>query len=89
MSEAVTMNSTEKEMMEMKNDMKIVKKDIEDLKRKDAVQDQEIGTLKDTLREISENTKWIKRAIITGVITALCTGIIGGSIAIIFNVFSK
>jgi septal ring factor EnvC (AmiA/AmiB activator) len=88
-SEAVTMNPTEKEMMEMKNDMKSMKKDIEDLKRKDALQDQEIGTLKDTLREISENTKWIKRAIITGVITASCTGIIGGSIAIIFNVFQK
>jgi septal ring factor EnvC (AmiA/AmiB activator) len=88
-SEAVAMNPTEKEIMEMKNDMKSMKKDIEDLKRNDALQDQEIGTLKDTLKEISENTKWIKRAIITGVITASCTGIIGGSIAIIFNVFQK
>jgi predicted RNase H-like nuclease (RuvC/YqgF family) len=88
-SEAVAMNPTEKEIMEMKNDMKSMKKDIEDLKRNDALQDQEIGTLKDTLREISENTKWIKRAIITGVITASCTGIIGGSITIIFNVFQK
>jgi archaellum component FlaC len=89
MSEAVTMNSTEKEIMEMKSEIKDLKKDVEDLKRNDALQDQEIGTLKDTLKEISENTKWIKRAIITGVITASCTGIIGGSIAIIFNVFSK
>jgi septal ring factor EnvC (AmiA/AmiB activator) len=87
--EAPTMNHTEKDIVEMKSDIKIMKKDIEDLKRKDAIQDQEIGTLKDTLKEISENTKWIKRAIITGIITALCTGLIGGSIAIIFNVFSK
>jgi chromosome segregation ATPase len=87
--EAPTVDHTEKEIIEMKSDIKDMKKDIEALKRNDALQDQQIGSIKDTLSEISENTKWIKRAIISAIITTLCTGIIGGSIAIIFNVFQK
>jgi chromosome segregation ATPase len=87
--EAPTVNQTEKEIIDIKSDIKSMKKDIEDLKRNDALQDQQIGSIKDTLGEISENTKWIKRAIISAIITTLCTGIIGGSIAIVFNVFSK
>jgi chromosome segregation ATPase len=87
--EAPIVNQTEKEIIEIKSDIKSMKKDIEDLKRNDALQDQQIGSIKDTLGEISENTKWIKRAIISAIITTLCTGVIGGSIAIIFNVFSK
>lgn len=92
MSEAVTVNKTEKEMldfMEIKNKIIHMEKDITDLKEKTNKHDYQIETINEKLGDIFENTKWIKRAITTAVITALCTGVIGGSVAIIFNVFSK
>ncbi|MGA4718868.1 hemolysin XhlA family protein [Fictibacillus nanhaiensis] len=83
------MNPLEKDIIDIKGDIKNIMKDVEDLKRNDIIQDQKILNINEKLAEISENTKWIKRTITGAIIATLSTGLIGGSIAVIFNVFSK
>jgi Haemolysin XhlA len=83
------MELTDRDYSSINTRMSLMEKDISDLKEKTNKHDYQIETINEKLGDIFENTKWIKRAITTAVITALCTGIIGGSIAIIFNVFQK
>lgn len=52
-------------------------------------QDQQIMTLNEKLNKIEENTTWIKRSITGAIITAVCTGVIGGAIAIFYTVLQK
>ncbi|WP_250622266.1 hemolysin XhlA family protein, partial [Bacillus subtilis] len=52
-------------------------------------QDQQIMTLNEKLNKIEENTTWIKRTITGAIITAVCTGVIGGAIAIFYTVLQK
>ncbi len=52
-------------------------------------QDQQIMTLNEKLNKIDENTTWIKRTITGAIVTAICTGVIGGAIAIMYNLFAK
>jgi hypothetical protein len=51
--------------------------------------DKEISDIKGDLKSILENTLWLKRALFTAIIGTLSTGIIGGSIAIIWTVVGK
>lgn len=51
--------------------------------------DQQIMTLNEKLNKIEENTTWIKRSITGAIITAVCTGVIGGAIAIFYTVLQK
>ena len=72
----------------LKMEQESMKKDIQDLKISDKLQDNEISNLKATLTEIKEDTSWIRRkitgALISAIITAVVTGIIGIAIANIF-----
>ncbi len=52
-------------------------------------QDQQIMTLNEKLNKIDENTTWIKRTITGAIVTAICTGVIGGAIAIMYNLLRK
>jgi hypothetical protein len=72
----------QKDIVEMKDD-------IRKLQDKQLLQDQTISNLQDTLREIKEDTKWLKRTITAALITAVCTGVIGGAIALFYNVLQK
>lgn len=72
---------------QIKNENLKIKDDIRDLQFSDKMQDQEIGTLKDTLKGISEDTRWIRRKITGAIITAVITGLIGGVIAFFFAKF--
>lgn len=71
------------------NEQLKMKDDIRDLQMNDKLQDQEISTLKETLKEIRDDTQWIRRkitgAIITAIITAIVAGVIGIAIANIFR----
>jgi chromosome segregation ATPase len=87
--EAPVMEHTEKEIIEMKSDIKALQNEVTNLKITISTHDQQISTLISNQAEIHENTKWLRRTITGAIIATLSTGIIGGSIAIIFNVFSK
>jgi peptidoglycan hydrolase CwlO-like protein len=73
-------NSVQKEIDEMKAD-------IRRLQDKSLLQDQAIQNIQGDLKEIKEDTKWLKRTITNAILTATCTAIIGGVIGIIFVVF--
>jgi len=52
-------------------------------------QGKEIGDIKENLKTILDNTTWLKRAILTAIIGALTTAIIGGAIALIWTTIGK
>ncbi|WP_420809525.1 hemolysin XhlA family protein [Bacillus tequilensis] len=79
------MNSLEKEITEIKTEQKTLEQRVSVLERSSDRQDQQIMTLNEKLNKIEENTTWIKRTITGAIITAVCTGIIGGTIAIMYN----
>ncbi|MEM5014122.1 hemolysin XhlA family protein [Niallia taxi] len=74
--------SVQKDIIEMKED-------IRKLQDKTLLQDQSIATLQSTLTDIKDDTKWLKRTITAALITAVCTGVIGGAIAIFYNLLQK
>ncbi|WEZ09593.1 hemolysin XhlA family protein [Priestia flexa] len=51
--------------------------------------DQQISTLNDKLNKIEDNTTWIKRTLTGAIITAVCTGVIGGAIAIFYSLLQQ
>ncbi|AWM42770.1 MULTISPECIES: hemolysin XhlA family protein [Bacillus] len=79
----------QKEIMEMKTGQKAIEQRVNVLERVSDRQDQQIMTLNEKLNKIEENTTWIKRTITGAIITAVCTGIIGGAIAIFYTVLQK
>ena len=62
--------------------------DVHKLQVSDQLQNREITSLKETLRQIQDDTAWIRRkitgALITATITAVVAGIVGVAIANIF-----
>lgn len=82
-------SAMQKEIEELKNAQLIDHKDIEELKRVTAFHERDIKDIKETLKDIKEDTKWLKRTITAAIITAICTGVIGGSIALFYNLLQK
>ncbi|WZY01587.1 hemolysin XhlA family protein [Bacillus sp. FSL W7-1360] len=72
------------DIVEIKRDIKGLHKDVAELKSKTTVHDERITALNKTLDDIQENTLWIKRTITKSIIGAICTGIIGGAIALFY-----
>jgi predicted RNase H-like nuclease (RuvC/YqgF family) len=87
--EAPIMNHYEKDIVEMKSDIKILEKEVSDLKTTTTRHDEQITTLNNTLKKIDDNTTWIKRTIIGAIITAISSGVIGGAIAIFYGFIQK
>ena len=83
------MKKKKKEIMEMKAGQKTIEQRVNVLERVSDRQDQQIMTLNEKLNKIEENTTWIKRTITGAIITAVCTGVIGGAIAIFYTVLQK
>jgi len=81
------MDTTQKEILEMKTDIKSLQKEVQDLKQITTRHDGRIQAIENMLNNINENTTWLKRTITNAIIGAVCTGFIGGGIAIIFTVF--
>ncbi|MEK4199110.1 hemolysin XhlA family protein [Cytobacillus sp. FSL K6-0265] len=84
--EAVEVNTHDKDITQMKQDIKLLEKDVADLKNKTSVHEEQIKAINKTLDSINDNTTWIKRALIGAIITAVSTGLIGGAIALFYNV---
>ena len=80
------MNAYDKEITQMKQEIKLLEKDVADLKNKTSVHEEKINVINKTLDSINDNTTWIKRAIIGAIITAISTGLIGGAIALFYYV---
>ncbi|MFK3895790.1 hemolysin XhlA family protein [Bacillus subtilis] len=76
-------------MSEIKSENKAIEQRVNALERVSDRQDQQIMTLNEKLNKIEENTTWIKRSITGAIITAVCTGVIGGAIAIFYTVLQK
>lgn len=71
----------------VQRDIEEMKGDIRRLQDKQLLQDQIIQNIQGDLKEIKEDTKWLKRTITTALISATVIGVIGGVIAIVFEVF--
>ncbi|KAF6531229.1 hemolysin XhlA family protein [Bacillus sp. EKM208B] len=89
MTEVPDVHVLQKEIMEMKTGQKAIEQRVNVLERVSDRQDQQIMTLNEKLNKIEENTTWIKRTITGAIITAVCTGIIGGAIAIFYTVLQR
>ncbi|MBL4974791.1 hemolysin XhlA family protein [Bacillus halotolerans] len=79
----------QREITEIKSENKTIEQRVNALERVSDRQDQQIMTLNEKLNKIEENTTWIKRSITGAIITAVCTGVIGGAIAIFYTVLQK
>ncbi|MEC1554198.1 hemolysin XhlA family protein [Bacillus haynesii] len=79
----------QKEITEMKADQKSLEQRVSTLERTSDRHDQQIISINEKLYKIEENTTWIKRSITGAIITAVSTGIIGGAIAVFYNLLQK
>ncbi|KAF1678627.1 protein xhlA [Bacillus sp. SKDU12] len=86
MTEVPDMNVFQQDLTVMKGEHKSLEQRVSALERVSDRQDQQIMTLNEKLNKIEENTTWIKRTITGAIITAISTGVIGGLIAIFYNV---
>lgn len=80
------MNTHDKEITELKTDIKALENRVNILERKSDLHGEKIDAIDKKLEKIEDNTTWIKRALIGAIITAVCTGLIGGAIALFYNV---
>ncbi|MCY9373885.1 MULTISPECIES: hemolysin XhlA family protein [Bacillus] len=85
MQQEIDVNVFQQEFADMKGEQKALEQRVSVLERVSDRQDQQIMTLNEKLNKIDENTTWIKRTITGAIITAVCTGVIGGAIAIMYN----
>jgi archaellum component FlaC len=86
LKEPVNENIYDKEIAEIKGDLRNIENRVNNLEKITTRQDQQIISINEKLNKIDENTTWIKRTITAAIITAISTGIIGGAIAIFYNV---
>lgn len=89
LTEVPDVNVFQQDLADMKGEQKALEQRVSALERVSDRQDQQIMTLNEKLNKIDENTTWIKRTITGAIITAVCTGIIGGAIAILYNLLQK
>ncbi|MFS0749468.1 hemolysin XhlA family protein [Oceanobacillus sp. 1P07AA] len=85
--EVEPMDKTQQDILEIRNDIKNIKDDVNRLQMNDAKQDEKIVNLQSTLASIQDDTKWIRRMITKAIVTALITGIISGAIALFLAKF--
>ncbi|CAN2253300.1 hemolysin XhlA family protein [Bacillus vallismortis] len=89
MQQEVDVNVFQQDLTDIKGEHKALEQRVSVLERVSDRQDQQIMTLNEKLNKIDENTTWIKRTITGAMITAVCTGIIGGAIAIMYNLLQQ
>ncbi|MCJ2145244.1 hemolysin XhlA family protein [Bacillus sp. B19-2] len=82
-------NIFENELNGIKADHKSLEQRVSTLERTSDRHDQQIISINEKLNKIEENTTWIKRSITGAIITAVSTGIIGGAIAVFYNLLQK
>lgn len=82
-------NIFENELNGIKADQKSLEQRVSTLERTSDRHDQQIISINEKLNKIEENTTWIKRSITGAIITAVSTGIIGGAIAVFYNLLQR
>jgi hypothetical protein len=75
----------QKDIDDLKSDSRLMKEDVRRVQDKQLLQDQEIKGIKEDLKEIKDDTKWLRRAIMNAFIVAL----IGGAVAIFYVVLQQ
>jgi len=70
----------QKDIETIKAEQVNMKDDIRRLQDKELMQDQQIDSIKEDLKEIKDDTKWLRHAITNALIVA----IIGGAVAIFY-----
>ena len=70
------MNRYEQDLMEAKSDIKLLQKEMGDMKLTINTHDVKIEAINKSINKIEENTTWIKRTIIGAVVTGFITGAI-------------
>ncbi|MHA7914882.1 hemolysin XhlA family protein [Bacillus altitudinis] len=88
-TEVNSMNIIQKDISELKNSHTTLEQRVNILERGQDKHDQQIISLNNQLNKIEENTTWIKRTITGAMITAVCTGVIGGGIALVYTLIQK
>ncbi|MGD7007632.1 hemolysin XhlA family protein [Metabacillus sp. 84] len=76
-------------LTELKSEMKNLENRVNVLERTSDKHDQQIVIINTQLNKIEDNTTWIKRTITGAIVTAICTGVIGGAIAIFYMMLQK
>lgn len=89
MTEVNDVNIIQKDISELKNSHTTLEQRVNILERGQDKHDQQIISLNNQLNKIEENTTWIKRTITGALITAVCTGVIGGGIALVYTMLQK
>lgn len=87
--EVQTMDTMNKELAEIKAEQKLLSSRLSQVERTTDRHDQQILTLNEKLNKIEDNTTWIKRTLTGAIITAVCTGVIGGAIAIFYTTLQQ
>ncbi|MCA4155879.1 hypothetical protein ACFW0L_16550 [Priestia megaterium] len=62
-TEAQSMDTTQKERVEMKTDIKALQKEVQELKQITTRRDGRIQAIENMLNSINENITWLKRTI--------------------------
>ncbi|WP_374187422.1 hemolysin XhlA family protein [Priestia aryabhattai] len=88
-TEVQPMETVHKELTEIKGKIDTLAARIYAVERTSDKHDQQIITLNEKLSKIEDNTTWIKRTITGAIITAICTGVIGGGIAIGYTMLGQ
>lgn len=91
--EGIPMETLQKELAEIKSEQKLQNSRISVLERVSDKHDTKISALDEKLNKIEENTTWIKRAIIGGIIT-LSVSVLGATViaavnGVFQNIFTK
>lgn len=66
--------TVQSDIAELKKSDKDLKDEIDKLKQTVAFHDRDIHDIKEALKEIKEDTKWLRRSITNAIIVALITG---------------
>ncbi|MFE4119950.1 hemolysin XhlA family protein [Priestia sp. YIM B13486] len=88
-TEGQPIETVHKELTEIKGKIDTLAARVYAVERTLDKHDQQIITLNEKLSKIEDNTTWIKCTIMGGIITAICTGVIGGAIAIFYTVLQQ
>lgn len=71
----------------VQKDIDDLKNDVRDLQNVTRDHDRDIREVKTTLADIKDDTKWLRRTITNAIIMTVLSVAIGGTAAIVFDVF--
>ena len=81
--------AVQKEFAGIKGEQKVLEQRVAALERVAEREGQQIMALDGERDKIGGSATWVKRTITGAIVTAICTGVIGGAIAIMYNLLQK